>query len=342
MRVAGGRRLALFLAGVLCAGTLHAGTVEQDTRRHLDRLRGIAANADAADSTARRDDAWQYFNAGGQPVLAVLRRELGRELQKRQPNALLLLDAGYFLQLQEIPGDRALTRRALLAIDPAAPPVAANPQQLFDYAHALAAVPDPALLPFFDRAFLKPATVVPALPDAALACAFLYGRQGAAGERHLRELLLREPALAPRILAVLAWTGTPASVPAVQQALAGGNDPERFVQAVSFFLRSGGPDGRAALLAIDPATLDSVSRDFLLAQRPGIEALSFTALRAGFLAGDRLPETAAVLDAETPAAELVATLERRRGELFAWASESNVREIGLTNRLLNTLRYRER
>ena len=106
----------------LAAVSSAAATPEQETLDRLARMRAMpAANAGQEAQQQRRDldAAWRWFGNHRTAALPVLRRELAAELKKPQPSQLVLLDVGYFLRALGDPADRALSMRALLAIDPA-------------------------------------------------------------------------------------------------------------------------------------------------------------------------------------------------------------------------------
>src|ERR1044072_6858296 len=142
------------LMAIQCA----AQTIEQQTLEHLKQIKAIRADADekTVDNYNKQlDEAWKCFEAKKSSVLPILRRELSLELQREQPNNMLLLDIGYYLRLQESTADKELSKAGLFKINPAAEIVYVNQQQFFEFAYAVAADQDPRVLPFLDKDFLR-------------------------------------------------------------------------------------------------------------------------------------------------------------------------------------------
>lgn len=67
----------------------------------------------------------------------MLREQLAAELRNPRPNDLLLLDVGFFLQMENAPEDKALAKSALLAIDATAPVVRQNTRELFEFSSSI-------------------------------------------------------------------------------------------------------------------------------------------------------------------------------------------------------------
>jgi len=200
-------RIISFVLFALFATESRAQTIEQQTLAHIEHLRTIRTDAD--DKTTENynkgmDAAWEFFNANTQSVLPILRRELTLELQKKQPNNLVLLDIGYYLLLQTEAKDKALGKTALFKLDPTSDIVYLNQQQLFRFAFAIASDQDPQFLTFLDKAFLrqKMNAFVPQhslMLNETMVCVFLYGVHGPDSEAHLRNQL-KDKALANKIL----------------------------------------------------------------------------------------------------------------------------------------------
>lgn len=291
--------MALMAGAVLALGgaAARADSVEQETLAHLAQLRAIKAEADEqtlAGYNKQMDEAWKFFNANKKAVLPVLRRELTAELGAARPNDMILLDIGYFIRRQDEASDQALGKRALFRLDPAAATLRKNQQELFMFAHLVAPEQDPEVLPFLDRAFLR-RDVSLFIPqhalrvDPTLACVFLYGINGKAGEAHLGALLadasvsgpgaadpaVANPALINKIIEIMIWTGSRDSVPAVKAALLSRRDYDTFVRATAFMMTLGGPEGRAIMLSLDPRPYDAKARQYYEQTRSAIERVSY-------------------------------------------------------------------
>ena len=194
--------------------------VEKQVVAHIARLRAIKPSADKklADQYNRElDEAWSYFIAKPES-LVVLRRTLTQELALKQNRSdFILLDLGYFIHERGTPADKPLARNALYALNLAAPIVRFNHQELFEFSQAVARDRDARVLPFLDKAFLRPKIAV-RLPEADLTldptatCAILYGAYGEGAEAHLASLLKAkgtDKALAAKVAAVLDWISAP-------------------------------------------------------------------------------------------------------------------------------------
>lgn len=348
---------------LLPPATAHAaGDAATDTAlaSRIAQIRAMprAANAAAAGAQRRElDAAWRFFGDYREDAIPLLRRELAAELRAARPSQQLLLDVACFLVAYGAEADKALAVQAALAIDPAA---LLDGPQLFRLMHAAAASRDARLLPLIDRIFLRKAVSVP-LPQQGSAIdetgvrALLYGRFGTAGERHLAAQL-RDPALAKPVLDVLPLVGSPDSVPAVVPLLQS-PDIEVFTRAVNFLLRAGGPQGRQALLALQPQGLSKEALEFFgpmrqqLAQQPVPPAgkgglpeaevrRQLDALEAadGGYAG---VDPSAIAQSRLPKQELRERLTRIRERSFNRATNEALADIETTSALLNALSYRD-
>ncbi len=365
-------------AAALFAVATHvsAAPVGADVMERLAQMRGLPAAAGEQDARGQRrelDAAWRWFGNNKAEALPVLRRELAAELKKTKPNQLVLLDVGYFLRAQGEPADRALSLRALLAIDRDGIVPQTQAEQLFRFVHASAADKDVRLLPLIDKVFLRGQVKV-FVPqhgytvDETSVCIYLYGQFGAAAERHLQGLL-GDAAVVNRALEVLMWVGSPDSVPSVA-ALLNTEDADTFARAATFLLRAGGPQGRDALLAFDPRGLQGKAREFYAQTRGQLPRMTFETqleqLAEGATAGKgppprRLDEAAtrqllASLQASygsyegvqpvdlarsaMPAPQLIDELVRLRERGLLRISGEALADIDTTNTLINTLRFR--
>jgi hypothetical protein len=327
----------------------------------IAQIRAMPAAANAAAAGAQRrelDAAWRFFGDYREDAVPLLRRELAAELRTARPSQQLLLDAAFFLVSYGAESDKPLALQAALAIRPDA--VLDGPQ-LFRLLHAVAATRDTRLLPLLDRAFLRNAVSLP-LPQLGSTIdengvrVLLYGRFGAAGEKHLAAQL-RERELAKAVLDVLLLTGSPDSVPAVEPLLQSA-DMEIFSRAVNFLMRAGGPQGRQVLLAFKPQGISKEAFEFFgpirqqLAQQPAPQAgkgqtpdsevrRQLDALEANNGRYDGM-DPAAIVQSRLPKAELLERLTRIRERSYARVTNEALSDIETTSALLNAVQYRDR
>jgi len=351
------------LAALLASAALsaYAGDAATDAAiaARIAQVRAMPAAANAAAAGAQRrelDAAWRFFGDYREDAIPLLRRELATELRSPRPSQQLLLDAACFLAAYGDESDKPLAVQAALAINPEA---LLDGPQLFRLMHAAAASKDVRLLPLIDRIFLRKSVSVPlpqqgSMIDETGVRALLYGRFGAAGERHLAALL-RDAAVAIPVLDVLQLVGSPASVPAVEPLLQSA-DIETFTRAVNFLVRAGGPQGRQVLLALKPQGLSKEAVDFFapmrqqLAQQPsppaGKGALPDAEVRRLLDAleanGGRYEgiDPSAIVQSRLPKQELIERLTRIRERSFARATNEALADIDTTSALLNALSYR--
>jgi len=354
------RVLAAFVASAALSAYAGDAATDAAITSRIAQIRGLPAAGDAAAAGAQRrelDAAWRFFGDYRDDAIPLLRRELAAELRSSRPSQQLLLDAACFLVAYGTEPDKKLAVQAALAINPDA---LLDGPQLFRLMHAAAASQDARLLPQIDRIFLRKSVSVP-LPqqgstiDETGVRALLYGRFGAAGERHLAAQL-RDPALVKPVLDVLQLVGSPASVPAVEPLLQSA-DMEVFTRAVNFLVRAGGPQGRQVLLALKAQGLSKEAVDFFapmrqqLAQQPAPQAGKGTlpdaevrrlldALEAngGHYEGI---DPSAIVQSRLPKKELIDRLTRIRERSFARATNEALADIDTTSALLNALSYRD-
>jgi hypothetical protein len=345
---------------------------QRQAMAHVQRMRGIGAAAspeEARKFNVWLDEAWKFFLANPKDAVPVLRRELAVEMARKPRNDFMLLDLGYFLHEHGEAADRAPAREALLALDPAAPVMRFNEQELFEFTHAAASDGDPRMLDFIDRAFLRTSRKLQ-LPggmalDSTGACVVLYGSYGTAAEAHVRRLL-GDAAVRQRVIEILIWIGTPESNADVRSAmLAGAQDYETFVRGATFLIRAGGPQGRFFLLGLDARTLTPRAREYYTRIRKGVQDTSFEtlakafdtearvripdeelkrrmgAMTSGYGSGERVPPEA-ILRSSLPRALLIEQLLRAREASLRRLTGSSLADVRVTDALLNALYYREK
>lgn len=348
------------LAATPVAPAMADAATDAAINSRIAQIRAMPPAANAAAIGAQRrelDAAWRFFGDYREDAIPLLRRELGAEVRATRPSPQFLLDAAYFLVAYGAGADLPLATQAALAINPDA---GLDGPQYFRLMHAAAASRDQRLLPLIDRAFLRKPVSVP-MPQQGAAIdetgvrALLYGRFGAAGERHLAALL-RDPALAKPVLDMLQIVGSPESVNAVAPLLQS-QDMEVFTRAVNFLLRAGGPQGRQALLALKPQGLSKEAMEFFapmrqqLAQQPAPQAgkgslpdaevrRQLDALEAGNGRYEGV-DPSAIVQSRLPTQELIERLTRIRERSFARASNEALADIETTSALLNALSYRD-
>lgn len=385
--------VAALLLAAACAGPSPKGesgkdtgpvpTAQRETLAHVERMRGIRAAIspeEARKFNAWLDAAWKFFLANPKDALPVLRRELATEMARKPRNDFMLLDLGYFLHEHGEAQDRQPAREALLALDPNAPVMRFNEQELFDFTHAAASDGDARVLAFIDRTYLRtprslqvplpplPGAKQPPAPlplDATGLCVVLYGSYGPGAEAHVRRHL-DDAAIRHRVLETLIWIGTPDSNADVRSTLtAAGRDYETFVRAATFLIRAGGPQGRFFLLGVNPATLDGRTREYYAKIRKAIQDTNFAqlakpfdteaklrlpdeevkrrlaAMNSGYGSDVRLPPEA-IVNSTLPRAFLIEQLLRARERSLRRLTASSLGDVQLTDALLNALYYRER
>jgi hypothetical protein len=348
-------------------------TAQRQALAHVERLRSVrAATKPEEAQTFNRylDEAWKFFLANPKDALPVLRRELAVEMTQKPRNDFMLLDLGYFLHEHGEAPDRVPAREALLAIDPGAPVIRFNEQELFEFAHAAASDGDARVLPFLDRAFLRAKrTIRIAQHDLTLdetgACVFLYGAYGPDAEAHLRRQL-GDAAVRRRVLEVLIWIGSPDSNAEVRSVmLSSARDHETFVRAATFLAKMGGPQGRFLLLGVNARSLDARTQAYYEGIRKALERTTFAALakpfetaanvrlpdaevrrrlaamNSGYGSGERVPPEA-LLHSALPRELLIEQLVRARERLLRKIAANALTDVQLTDALLNALYYREK
>jgi hypothetical protein len=201
--------------------------------------------------------------------------------------------------------------------------------------------------------------------NETLVCVFLYGVHGQASEAHLRDLL-KDKALTQKILEILIWIGTPDSVPAVREAMLADRTFDTVGRATTFMMKTGGRDGRAAILGLNPKDFDAPTQEYFQRVRPMIEAASFETLRKEFSVGgdfkplgedvvrkrladmyandgkDDITDPRAILDSSLPRTFLINELQRIRARMFRRLSDEALSDVRGTNSILNVLYYREK
>jgi hypothetical protein len=358
---------------LLASGALNAwaadGEVDKEVRRHLAEVRAIVPDSAQVEKYNRQmDEAWAYFTAHRQAAIPVIREALGNESRAAHPNQLVLLDGGYFLFTNGGAADKDAAKSALFAIDPAAEIIRWNWDELFHFAHGVAASGDARILPWLDKAFLRGGAEI-FVPqhamrvDETLACVFLYGVQGTDVESHLTPLL-SDGAVSRRVLEVLIWLGSPKSNDAVRKAMQSQRDKETFARAVAFLMATGGPKGRAMLLEVKPKDLDGESRSYYEQIKGDVESTDYDAVSKSlsmFPGDSRLGDdevrkrlsamianhgrddrTApkAILDSKLPRDFLVVQLVQVRRAALTRISDEALDDVKVTNALMNALYYR--
>ena len=164
--------------------------IDAEVLKKIDQLRAIQVSSDADTNRSYNnlmDDSWRFFRANRAAVLPILRNELTAEVQKPQPNDLVLLDIGYFVYSDADPTNQRVRRAALFKLNPGSPMVRSNLKELFAFCHSVAEAGDPGVLTVVDRSFLTtqqeillPESVM--ILDGSQASAFIYGVYGPESE----------------------------------------------------------------------------------------------------------------------------------------------------------------
>jgi len=367
-------RVSHFLAVLLALGApavCAAAPIEQEVASRVERLRRIDPRADAKAIeryNREMDEAWRFYEANDVDAVPVLRKALENELTKSSPHDLVLLDVGHFLYRTGTASDRDLGKRALFAMNARSTIARPHAEEIFKFAHRVVAERDPRALAFVDRAFLEANTVI-VIPQHAMTLedtligVFLYGVYGEGAEAHLRAKLA-DPGLRNRVLEILIWIGSTESVPEVSRILAVNSGYETFIRAATFMMQAGGPEGRAAMVALDTRSLDDRSRVYYdrvseaikgqsygglhraLSRFPGDaklddkEVLRRLAAMAENYGKDDKTSPSAILDSGLPKDVLIRQLMRVRARTLHRLSNEALTDLKVTNNLINALRYR--
>jgi hypothetical protein len=362
---------ALLLAAVssAAAATVAQDNVEQEIARRVEALRQLQPDpARATEYNRQMDESWKYYDDHAARARPALRAALAAEIAKPDRNSMVLLDIGYYLYTKGNAQSKDVAVQALLAIDPNAPIMRQNVQQMFYFALSVADTHDPRALEFTDRTFLERDVQMALSPsnltiDSALISTFIYGVYGEGGEKHLWPLL-HDAKWEQRALEVLIWVGTPASNGAVRDAIYQYRDYETFSRAVAFLMQSGGPEGRDIVLHVDTTRLDAQAQKFYGVSKPRAEAVNadwYKGLFARSPGPDHMPDAdvrkaltqlptnahpgqglapKAIYASTVPRDELIQMLFAARHAMFERVSDEGLGDVKTTNMLINGLRFR--
>ncbi len=343
--------------------------VDQEVAKRVEALRHLQPDpARAPEYNRQMDEAWKYYDEHAARARPALRAALAAEVAKPERSSMVLLDIGYYLYTHGNAQSKDVAVQALLGIDPDAPLMRQNIQQMFYFALSVADAHDPRVLDFIDRAFLRREVQLSLTPsnltlDSSLISTFLFGVYGEDSEKHLWALL-RDPKLERRALEVLIWVGTPASNAAVREAIYQYRDYETFARATAFLMQSGGPEGRDIVLHIDLTRLDAQAQKFYGVSKPRAEAVNYEWYKGLF---DRSPGPERMSDADIrkdlaqtpgnphpgrtlspkaiyastiPPEELIHLLLAARHAMFERVSDEGLGDVKTTNMIINGLRFR--
>ena len=160
------------------------------------------------------------------------------------------------------------------------------------------------------------------------------------------------------------WIGSPDSVAEVSAAMQASPDYDTFTRGTAFMMTAGGPNGRAALLAVPIRDFDARAQEYYAKVRQQIQATSYESLQAQFA---RYPAPGPLTDAELkqrlaamyrsygiddrtsprsilasglPKSDLIAQLTRIRSRMLQRVSDEALSDVRVTNAMLNVLYYR--
>jgi hypothetical protein len=353
--------------------TAGAATLEQETAAKIEQIRAIRAGqnkATMATYNQEMDASWNFYASHKPEILPILRAQLETEVDREQPNDMVLLDVGLFIHENDNSEGKALAREALFRLNPRAAVINENWKELFELVHGAAEDHDARVLELIDRSFLTSDQKI-FIPqhalqlDGTLICVFLYGTYGADAEPHLRAKL-QDHSLTQRILEVLVWLGSPDSLPKVGDLLSVSPNYETFSRVTAFMMQAAGPAGRDFMLKLDPSRLDSQSREYLSKIHSAIQAMSLETIRSSLasLPGDKELTDAevrtridsmianygkddrtsplAILDSGIAPEVLIASLLKARSRSFYRLSDEALSDVEVTNTLINALQYRGR
>ncbi len=370
--------LTLFLLAVLLAKPALSATSNGPTsaREALDGLRGIQVPSGPDSATQlstlnkKMDAAWSFFKAHPDSLSAV-EAALKQAIEAPEPDAFFLLDVAFLLLTHQGEPAADLAVSALERIDPAADVIRANTEELFHFVMKLGASgrATARLLPQLDRIYLESkaplhffrAPHLVKFTPGDVPC-MVYGVVGEAAASHLAQRL-GAPGSQQSILELLSMFGSESDTPAVATVLATARDFDTVSRCVTFLLQVGGPSGRAAALAIDPARLDPKARDYLAKHRADMEKISFATMVAalpkvdGQSLSDRKIQTlldkmevnngqdneippAAIAKSGLPKERLLEQLKRIRTRSFRRETNHVFTDLRITNLLINALQFK--
>ena len=347
-----------------------SSTVEQETLVKLGQLRAVSTgpgSKPAAEYNSQMDAMWKFFNENKNEVLPILARELEAEMTHTKPSDLVLLDIGYFLAMQNN-SYKKIAKRALFTLTPSTEIIQQNFQDLFNFTYVFVDDHDPKMLEFFDKVFLttdKKAYV----PQHAmtlggtLMCVFLYGKYGPESEVHLQRLI-SDPQLRNRVIEILVWIGSTASLSDIKGAMAANRDHETFLRGTAFMMGVGGPEGRTVMLTTDTNGLAPKSKEYFngivkaikessfdtacgsLKRLPGYKKLTDEQVKARLQAiyknfgKDDDTHPMAIVNSGLPKNYLIGELIKIRARMLYRLSNEALNDVQVTNALINALRYR--
>lgn len=359
------------IANPVWSAPITASTIEAETLAKIGQLRAIstvAGSKPTAEYNNQMDATWKFFNKNKNEVLPILARELEAEMANTKPSDLVLLDIGYFLAIQNNDPYKKIAKRALFTLTPSAEVIQWNFQELFNFTYGFADDRDPKMLEFFDKVFLttdKNAFVPQHAMtlDGTLMCVFLYGKYGPESEVHLRRLLA-DPKLRNRVIEILVWIGSAASLSDIKGAMAANRDHETFLRATAFMMGVGGPDGRAVMLGTETNGLAPKSKEYFngiaqavkessfdtacrsLKSLPGYKKLTDEQVQARLQAmyknfgKDVDTHPMAIVNSGLSKNYLISELIKIRARMLYRLSNEALDDVQITNALMNALRYR--
>ncbi len=316
------------------------------------------------------DAAWGFFESH-KDSLSLAEDELSKEVAAKEPDQFFLLDVGHLLMTYEGPKAARLSLSALERIEPDAEIIRSNWVELFHFAVKLGATgaDTDRFLGQMDRIYLPndiaveffQAPHVVKLDGLDIRC-MVYGVVGDPAAVHLRGLLKGPGADRERIVRVLGAVGSENDTPAVKAVLDSTGDFKLISPCIRFLMEVGGPAGRAAVLGIDPATVDAETRAYLAKMRPEAERVSFPAFVEALSSMD--PRTVsdselqrlldkmeerngddnetppgALLKSGIPKGKLLAQMKRIRARSFRRETNHVFEDLAVTNTLINALQY---
>ena len=349
---------------------------ESEILRQLDKLKAIQPTKDdkkLAEINARMDSSWQFLEAHKLESVPVVMRELAKEIEKPIVDQFFVLDVSKLALSLKGQEAEAVARKALARIDPGAEIIQWNFQELFNFTHALAKFGSPEILAQIDRLFLTNDTKLEFFQaphyvklDAMEICVFLYGSTGASAEEHLLKSLEKTPATRRRVVEVLCSLGSERSVVPVQKLMASATDYETFTRCVAFMMTLGGPDGKAAMLALDKSHLDPKSKTYYERILPEVKRVSAESLSATVkrlddtaagkeIADDELKRRlkkmydnfgvdddtspSALISSKLPRDYLLDQLKKIRNRMFHRTNNHALEDVKITNLIINTLQF---
>jgi hypothetical protein len=367
---------AHFLATLLAVFASDVMATPSEVRVALDLLRGVEATNGKQQLeayNARFDRAWKIIEGQKPASLPIVRTELAAALAGQKYDQFFLLDCAFFLAEGDMEASRQQVYSALESIDPNAPVIRANAKELFQLTMDLGksgqqlerylAQADRLYLTNEDEiTFFSAPHFVRLRPDDILG--MVYGVAGPAGGRHLCTLAAKPGPDQPRLLQLLDVSCSEEDVPQIAAVLEQATSYAVTSPAITALMLIGGPSGRDAVLAYNPAKADAETRAYVDRIRSAVAAIGssyFEAKLSEVVGSNHLSdshvqealnlmeerdgedETTAPVDifrANLDTRKMLNQMLRIRARSFRRETNHVFEDLPVTNLLINALQFR--